>query len=92
MDLLTGAYVMTLYLCFTPLVLLNFIRPIAESKYLRMLVLLTPGIPVLLGLVMYFRLLLDYGARMNLYLSVTALVTTVIIIWNAKIVSHGLKN
>lgn len=90
-ELYQTSYSLMLYICFTPVVLLNFIPFIAKNNFLRLAALLVPLLPILWNiqwiLYSYFR----YGGRSYLYVSITAIIVALIILWNAKNVSKKLK-
>jgi hypothetical protein len=91
-DLFGAIYLMLFYLGTTPIVLLNFNRQILKKKSLRISILLIPLVPVLIGLVILYSALIDYDARVFIYLAITTTLTAVIIIWNARAVNRELKN
>jgi hypothetical protein len=92
-DELLGSFkALQFYLCFTPVILINFIRPIAQIKFLRLLVLLIPIFPILIGLQFSIMPYFTLGGRVYLYVAITAVITGSIIIWNAITVSKKLAS
>ncbi|UKN00321.1 hypothetical protein K6119_11305 [Paracrocinitomix mangrovi] len=91
-DLVEAIFLVLIYLGTTPLVLLNFSEKIVTKQTIRISVLLMPLIPVLIGLFsITVPQLIYYDARVFMYLSISAVITTIIILWNARSVNRELK-
>ncbi|NOQ75145.1 MAG: hypothetical protein GQ574_24235 [Crocinitomix sp.] len=91
-ELLGSFRIMMVYICFTPVVFINLIRPFAQFKFLRLAALLIPILPLIIGLQMSIMPYFKYGGRVYLYVAITAFITMGIIIWNAKTVSSKLSS
>ena len=90
-NFLYASYLLFYYLCFTPLLLLNFSQIITQSKIARIAILLTPITPILWWLIIATYQYYRYEGRVYLYVAITALLTAIIIIWNTKKVHSELN-
>ena len=92
LDLFAANAQLGVYLCFTPLLLLNYVKALSQRELLRKMILLLPLIPAVIIFIGNLIYLLNYGARTYLYLTITFLLVIVLVIWNAITVSKNISS